>query len=135
MAARLSDLSVALCSTIVSGPNTAKAEAARVLGNMTRCSTVRNNFCEAGGLKVIVQQLRSDDLELVAASCGILVNLLGDWERRSCKLLFTKHSIFCSYFLPVFRELNGPSLLIDALQHGAMQNWVLAGIICQVIFF
>lgn len=85
MAARLSDLSVALCSTIVAGPITAKAEAARVLGNMTRCSKVRNSFCEAGGLKVIVQQLRSDDLELVAASCGILVNLLGDWERRSCE--------------------------------------------------
>lgn len=32
----------------------------------------------------------------------------------------------------VFRELNGPSLLIDALHHGAMQNWILAGIICQV---
>lgn len=89
MAARLSDLSVALCSTIVSGPTTAKAEAARVLGNMTRCATVRKHFCDAGGLKVIVQQLRSDDLELVAASCGILVNLLGDWERRACKSIIT----------------------------------------------
>ncbi|KAJ6634191.1 Armadillo repeat-containing protein 2, partial [Pseudolycoriella hygida] len=117
MAARLSDLSVALCATIVSGPISAKAEASRVLGNMTRCSKVRQHFCEAGGLKVIVQQLRSDDLELVAASCGILVNLLGDWERRSS-----------------FRELNGPSLLSDVLQHGAMQNWVLAGIICQAMW-
>lgn len=88
MAARLSDLSVALCSTIVSGPIAAKAEAARVLGNMTRCSIVRKHFCNAGGLKVIVQQLRSDDLELVAGSCGILVNLLGDWERRACKFVF-----------------------------------------------
>lgn len=87
MAARLPDLSVALCSTIVSGPIVAKAEAARVLGNMTRCSSVRSHFCESGGLKVIVQQLRSDDIELVAASCGILVNLLGDWERRSCKII------------------------------------------------
>lgn len=89
MAARLSDLSVALSSTIVSGPATAVAEAARVLGNMTRCATVRKHFCDSGGLKVIVQQLRSDDLELVAASCGILVNLLGDWERRACKFIFS----------------------------------------------
>lgn len=58
---------------------------------MTRCAIVRSNFCEAGGLKVIVQQLRSDDLELVAACCGILVNLLGDWERRACKLIFEEN--------------------------------------------
>lgn len=86
MAGRLSDLSVALCSTVIYGSITAKAESARVLGNMTRCAIVRNHFCESGGLKVIVQQLNSDDLELVAAACGILVNLLGDWERRACKL-------------------------------------------------
>lgn len=116
MTARLADLSAALCITLSSGPQSARAEAARVLGNMTRSQVARKAFCASGGLKILVKNLESEDSDLVAASCGVLVNLLSDWERRA-----------------PFRELKGPFMLRDVLQRGALQeDWLLAAIVCQV---
>lgn len=52
---------------------------------------------------------------MIGTTCGVLVNLLGDWERRA-----------------PFRELRGPLLLRDVLQRSALNNdWLLAGIVCQ----
>ena len=116
MAERLQDLSGALYCTLTNGPHSAKAEAARVLGNMTRSPVARKAFCSGGGLKILVKNLETNDFELIATSCGVLVNLLSDWERRA-----------------PFRELKGPYLLRDVLQRAAMQeDWLLAGIVCQV---
>ncbi|XP_037918228.1 armadillo repeat-containing protein 2 isoform X2 [Hermetia illucens] len=114
----LSALSIALCETLNSGPQSVRAEVARVLGNMTRNELARESFCSAGGLKAIVKCLGSDDYELAATSSGVLVNLLGDWERRA-----------------PFRELKGPVLLRDILQKAAVQeDWLLAGIVCQAFW-
>lgn len=115
---RLGDLSSSLCTTLNVGPDAVKPEAARVLGNMTRSSIARQGFCTAGGLKILVKCLESDDLELVATSCGVLVNLLSDWERRA-----------------PFRELKGPPVLRDVLQRAANQeDWLLSGIVCQALW-
>lgn len=118
MTERLADLSSTLCKTLLNSPIIAQVEAARVLGNMTRGPVARKAFCAAGGLKVVVKNLESDHNELIATSCGVLVNLLGDWERR----------------VP-FRELRGPQLLRDVLQRSALQqDWILAGIVCQALW-
>lgn len=118
MTERLADLSATLSATLLTGPQCAKAEAARVLGNMTRSSAARNALCAAGGLKVLVKNLESEDWDLVATSCGVLVNLLSDWERRA-----------------PFRELKGPYMLRDVLQRGAQhEDWLLAAIVCQVSY-
>lgn len=116
MAERLADLSATLCNTLQSGHPGAKVEAARVLGNMTRSPIARKALCGAGGLKFLIKNLESEDTELVATSCGVLVNLLSDWERRA-----------------PFRELRGPYLLRDVLQRGALSgDWLLAATACQV---
>lgn len=116
MAERLADLSATLCSTMHSGHPAAQVEAARVLGNMTRSPVARKSLCAAGGLKMLVKNLESEDTELVATSCGVLVNLLSDWERRA-----------------PFRELRGPYMLRDVLQRGALsEDWLLAATACQV---
>lgn len=115
---RLADISTALCKTLNSGPESAKAESARVLGNMTRSPIARQAFCNSGGLKVLVKCLESEDIELVATTCGVLVNLLGDWERRA-----------------PFRELKGPQLLRDVLQRSANdEDWLLCSIACQALW-
>jgi len=59
MIERLSDIGSALCTTLSNGSVLARTEAARVLGNMTRSSIVRQSFCCAGGLKVLVKCLET----------------------------------------------------------------------------
>lgn len=129
MSARLADLSAALCTTLQTGPVSARIEAARVLGNMTRSPVARQSLCAAGGLKVLVRHLTvsstvsapasaAADTELVGTSCGVLVNLLSDWERRA-----------------PFRELRGPYQLRDVLQRAALQaDWLLAATVCQALW-
>lgn len=59
-----------------------------------------------------------DDSELVCTSCGVLVNLLGDWDRRAS-----------------FKELNGINILRDILQKAAASgDWLLAGMCCQAFW-
>jgi len=115
---RIKDISAALCQILNNGPQQAKAEAARVLGNMTRNLSARQAFCGANGLKVLCKCLQSEDIELMATSCGVLVNLLGDWERRA-----------------PFKELKGIRLLREILQKAANEeDWLLCGISCQAFW-
>lgn len=112
---RIKDFSQILCQILNNGQQFAKHEAARVLGNLTRNSMARQSFCSSNGLKTLVKCLQSDDIELVETSCGVLVNLLGDWERRA-----------------PFKELKGIPLLRATLEKaGLEENWLLAGISCQ----
>lgn len=115
---RMKDISLALCQILHQGPAASRAESARVLGNMTRNQVARQSFCSSNGLKILTKCLQSEDIELVATSCGVLVNLLGDWERRA-----------------PFKELKGPHLLRDVLQRAAMEeDWLLCGMACQAFW-
>lgn len=112
---RIKDFSQILCQLLNNGQQFAKHESARVLGNLTRNAMARQSFCSSNGLKTLVKCLQSDDIELVETSCGVLVNLLGDWERRA-----------------PFKELKGIQLLRETLEKaGLEENWLLAGISCQ----
>lgn len=115
---RIPELSAALVEILQNGSIAAQAEAARVLGNMSRSFCARESICHAGGLKILIKNFESEDFELVASSCGVMVNILGDWERRAR-----------------FRELRGPLLLRDVLQRSATQeDWLLAAIVCQALW-
>lgn len=115
---RIPELGAALVLVLQQGSIAAQAEGARVLGNMSRSFSARESICHAGGLKILIKNLESEDFELVASSCGVLVNILGDWERRA-----------------TFRELKGPLLLRDVLQRSATQeDWLLAAIVCQALW-
>lgn len=119
MTERVADISAALCITYQSGPAVARSEVARVLGNLTRSAAARTAVYNADGLKFLVKNLTSNDFDVIGTSCGVLVNMLSDWERRA-----------------PFREIQGPLLLRDVLQRGAMnQDWLLALIACQVNIF
>jgi hypothetical protein len=76
---RVRDICLALSQILSNGPQNAKSEAARVLGNLTRNAVVRQSFCTSNGLKVLVKCLQqNEDIELNTSSCGVLVNLLGE---------------------------------------------------------
>lgn len=111
---RVKDISTTLCQILNSSDKhqqIAKSEAARVLGNMTRNASARQSFCAVNGLKVLVKCcLQNDDPELVESSCGVLVNLLGDWERRA-----------------PFKELKGVQMLREIFQKAAMEeHWLVS---------
>lgn len=115
---RIKDICAALCQILNNGSHLAKSEAARVLGNLTRNSSARQTFCTSNGLKILVKCMQSEDTELVTTSCGVLVNLLGDWERRA-----------------PFKELNGIKILRQMLQKAAMnEDWLLSGMCCQAFW-
>nr|XP_029730291.1 armadillo repeat-containing protein 2 [Aedes albopictus] len=118
MADRLKDICGVLCNILNSNSNPARSEAARVLGNMTRNTVARQAFCSENGLKILVECLEANDVELMVTSCGVLVNILGDSERRT-----------------PFREIQGPIVLRKLLQRGVTnQDWILAGITCQALW-
>lgn len=114
----MSTISAALCAIYEWAPESVQSEIARVLGNLTRSLDARVAVHSAGGLQFLLKNLSSNDWDIVGTSCGVLVNMLSDWERRAR-----------------FRELHGPLLLRDVLQRSAMKHdWFLALIACQVRF-
>lgn len=118
MIEQMATISAALCAIYQWAPESVQSEIARVLGNLTRSLDARVAVHSAGGLQFLLKNLSSDDLDIVETSCGVLVNMLSDWERRAR-----------------FREMRGPYLLRDVLQRSAMKHdWLLALIACQVRF-
>lgn len=116
MIKQMATISAALCAIYQWAPESTKSEIARVLGNLTRSLDARVAVYTAGGLQFLLKNLASNDWNIVETSCGVLVNMLSDWERRA-----------------PFRELRGPLLLRDVLQRSAMKHdWLLALIACQV---
>lgn len=116
MIKQMATISAALCTIYQWAPEAAQSEIARVLGNLTRSLDARVAVYTAGGLQFLLKNLSSNDWDIVETSCGVLVNMLSDWERRA-----------------PFRELRGPLLLRDVLQRSAMKHdWLLALIACQV---
>uniref|UniRef100_A0A182M076 Armadillo repeat-containing protein 2 n=1 Tax=Anopheles culicifacies TaxID=139723 RepID=A0A182M076_9DIPT len=115
---RMKDICGTLCVILNSDHNPARSEVARVLGNMTRNTTIRQTFCEENGMKILKRCLTSKHDELMVTSCGVLVNMLGDWSSR----------------VP-FREIDGPIILRRLLQKGVTnRDWIMAGIACQAIW-
>lgn len=116
MIKQMATISAALCAIYQWAPASIQTEIARVLGNLTRSLDARVAVHSAGGLQFLLKNLSSDDWDIVETSCGVLVNMLSDWERRA-----------------PFRELRGPLLLRDVLQRSALKHdWLLALIACQV---
>lgn len=118
MIKQMATISAALCAIYQWAPESIQSEIARVLGNLTRSLDARIAVHAAGGLQFLLKNLSSNDWDIVETSCGVLVNMLSDWERRA-----------------KFRDSGGPLLLRDVLQRSAMKHdWLLALIACQVRF-
>lgn len=102
-------------------------EIVRVLGNLTRNTTARKQFCEAHGIDLILELLERIQLlidhdqnnDFKACIIGILINVLGDTDNR----------------LP-FGQSKGVDILMNVLRDALVsypdqQDWFLASIVCQ----
>lgn len=98
--------------------NSAKLEAANILGNISRQSNISESLKSESNIRILISCLQADDVELLAAVTGILVNILTDWEQRI-----------------KFRDLNGLIAVRKAfLRALSVYNWNLATLCCQVFW-
>lgn len=114
------DISTVLCDVLKNEAGIAflKVEAVRVLGNITLNKNARNSFCKNNGINLMLTFLNSSCYDLKVNSAGVLVNVLGDYDKRSN-----------------FEELKGAEILKETLIKALDQHdMVLATIICQCIW-
>lgn len=96
------------------------AEAARVIGNLSRRKEVRDCLLDDGFLQCTVHLLAAEDSErdFLSAFVGIIINLMSDERLR-----------------PAFKSEDGIPRCIDLL-HSCLndKDWDLACLICQAIW-
>lgn len=108
-----------LRSLILSTDKQVAAEAARVIGNLSRRQDIRDCLYEDAFVSCTVHLLACDgDRGLVSALVGIVINLMSDGRQRS-----------------FFKDENGIRKCIDLL-HFCLEtrDWDLACLICQAIW-
>ncbi|KAL5275402.1 ARMC2 family protein [Megaselia abdita] len=114
------DISTVLCDILKNeaGIEFLKIEAVRVLGNITLNKNARISFCQNNGIQLMLSFLDASCYDLKVNSAGVLVNVLGDYDKR-----------------PIFDELKGAEILkktlVDAL---SQHDVILATIVCQCIW-
>lgn len=114
------DISIVLCDILKNKGDIdfLKVEAVRVLGNMTLNKKARETFSSNDGIKLMITFLNDPCYDLRMNSAGVLVNILGDYDKRA-----------------IFEELKGPEILKDVLFNALDQHdIVFATIICQCIW-
>ncbi|XP_022242392.1 armadillo repeat-containing protein 2-like isoform X2 [Limulus polyphemus] len=92
-------------------------EVCRIFGNLTRFSLVRNFLVTSKALSILVNLVETRITELLLAVCGILVNILGDDDKKEP---------FC--------QLKGVPKLLDILEDIGQQDWTLSGLVSQVLW-
>lgn len=92
-------------------------EALRVLGNFTRLKLVRDILMNEEVFDVIMNILDSNQPDVVFCTCGILINIMLDETNRL-----------------QFKKFHGISKLINILKEFAETDWVLAGLVCQILW-
>jgi armadillo repeat-containing protein 2 len=116
---KIQDICETLCYKFLTKESSLeKIEVIRVLGNMTRDNSVRETFLSSNGLINIVRCLNEDDKNLLENSCGVLVNILNDFNSRNS-----------------FKNLSGMVLLRDSLRKNIYENnWLLCETICKAFW-
>nr|XP_054752945.1 armadillo repeat-containing protein 2-like [Lytechinus pictus] len=92
-------------------------EASRVFGNLSRSVDIRNFLTAKKVDEMMVTLLDSGNREFVYTSCGVLINLMTDQERR-----------------PMLKREGGVSKLIDVLRDFGRSDWQLAGMVCMTLW-
>jgi len=92
-------------------------EVARVLGNLTKYQDVRDFVHKHKVDLIMTTLLDSGDHALVYNSCGVLINISGDLNKRH---VLIKEGIVVK--------------ICDVLQDFAMHDWQLCGLCCQLMW-
>lgn len=92
-------------------------EAMRIMGNLSRSKITRDFITESEVFKILINVLSKVDLTLLKTTIGVFVNLMADNKSRN-----------------LFKNSGGIGKLITILNSFAQNDWILAMLVCQVIW-
>ena len=92
-------------------------EAMRVLGNFTRLRAVRDILVNEEVFETVINLLDSHNRDIIFSTCGILINIMADRNNHA-----------------LFKKLGGVTKLVQVLKERAETDWLLGGLICQILW-
>lgn len=93
-------------------------EACRALGNLTRCSAALDSICKSRFIEALVLLLQHDNIEIVSAITGTLINISGKKESRDA----------------LINDANPLIALGHVLRRSSLRNLTLSTLVCQVLY-
>jgi len=93
-------------------------EASRALGNLTRCPAALDSICKSRFIEALVLLLQHDNIDIVNAITGTLVNISGNQESRDALL----------------KDANPLTALGQVLRRSSLRNLSLSTLVCQVLY-
>ena len=93
-------------------------EASRALGNLTRCSASLNCICKSRFIEALVLLLQHENVDIVSAITGTLVNISGNKESREV----------------LINTANPLLALGQVLRRSSLRNLKLSTLVCQVLY-
>ena len=117
LAAKRGTITQLLMGLLVADNMDAILEASRVFGNFSRFKDVRDILSSHKVDEMMISLLDSGSHEIVYTSCGVLINMMVDCDKRS-----------------VLKEEGGIKKLIDVLRDFGKIDWQLAAMVCQTLW-
>uniref|UniRef100_A0A1B6CHS7 Armadillo repeat-containing protein 2 n=1 Tax=Clastoptera arizonana TaxID=38151 RepID=A0A1B6CHS7_9HEMI len=111
------EIAQALSTLMMTANEDCLVEITRVFGNLTRNKETRDFMLETGGTCQLVRCLERENRDLLCTTTGVLVNLMGDWDKRLA-----------------FKEDNGVAKLITILEKKGENDWKLSCLVCQALW-
>ncbi|CAF1501349.1 unnamed protein product [Adineta ricciae] len=92
-------------------------EAFRVLGNLSRAKRIRDILMKCKVDRLAIHHCRSDNIELLYAVIGVLINLTVDEDKRECLKIY-----------------DGIDSLINIFEYSIQSDWQLASLVCKALW-
>lgn len=111
------DIASLLLQVVLQDSGDCLLECIRVYGNLSRYPNIRKLLRETKVDEIVITLLDSGRMELVYASCGILINMMVDAPWRA-----------------TLARMGGVRKLIDVLRDLACEDWQLASLVCKTLW-
>jgi len=92
-------------------------EAFRVLGNLSRAKRIRDILIKCKVDRLAIHHCRSDNVELLYAIIGVLINLTVDEDKRECLKIY-----------------DGINSLINIFEYSIQSDWQLSSLVCKALW-
>ncbi|CAF1336650.1 unnamed protein product [Adineta steineri] len=92
-------------------------EAFRVLGNLSRAKRIRDILMKCKVDRLAIHHCRSENIELLYAVIGVLINLTVDEDKREC-----------------LKNSDGIDSLIAIYEYSIQTDWQLASLACKAVW-
>ncbi|CAF3296967.1 unnamed protein product [Rotaria socialis] len=92
-------------------------EAFRVLGNLSRTNKIRDILMKCKVDRLAIHHCQSDNVELLYAAIGVLINLTVDEDKRECLKIH-----------------HGIDNLINIFEYSVQSDWQLSSLVCKALW-